>query len=178
MSEQQSGIGDVNSNEKGSGARFNAGKVALELIPLRIIADHFAMYSAAEYHGAIDALQYLAEYQEGGKRECLHYAIRAIGASWTECAAVFVYGRKKYAAWNWAKGMPWSVPIACAARHLVNGILAGEEIDKESGQTHRGCFLCNIVMLLTYEFTYREGDDRPTQWLAALTPKTMLMVES
>ena len=174
MTEQQAGIGDVKSDAKGSGARFNAGKVALELIPLRIIADTWEMNRAApENADAIDALYQLAAFQEGGDASHLYIAVDRIGAAWDECAAVFTYGKKKYAAWNWAKGMPWSVPIACAARHLVNGILAGEQLDKESGLTHRGHFLCNIVMLLTYFRTYREGDDRPSQWLCMMSHEPM-----
>lgn len=165
MSDTQGGIGDVKSDARGSGARYNAGKVALELIPLRIIADHFAGCHLHYEQGAIDALHALAAFQEGGDEKYLQIAIDRIGAAWDECADVFTYGMRKYAAWNWAKGMPWSVPIACAARHLVRGILVGEAFDSESKLTHRGHFLCNIVMLLTYWRTYREGDDRPVQWL-------------
>lgn len=165
-------IGDVNSDARGSGARFNTGKVAIELIPLRLIAEQqrragrFGKFSAE-----IEALEALARFQEGGSADDLHSAIDAIGAAWDECAAVFDYGRKKYAEWNWAKGMVWSVPIACAARHIIFGPLVGQEYDAESGLTHRGHFLCNLVMLLTFVRTYPEGDDRPSQWLrdAAMT---------
>jgi hypothetical protein len=80
---------------------------------------------------------------------------------WMDCAAVFDYGRKKYATWNWAKGMPWSVPMACAVRHCL-AILRGEENDPESGLPHRGHVACNLVMLAQYEHTYLEGDDRPS----------------
>lgn len=63
-------------------------------------------------------------------------------------------------AWNWAKGMAWSVPIACAARHLM-AMLAGEVLDAESKLPHRGHVFCNLVMLFTYASTFVEGDDRP-----------------
>lgn len=86
------------------------------------------------------------------------------GDWWTDCALVFDYGRKKYAEWNWAKGMAWSIPLACAVRHLL-AILRGEENDPESGLPHRGHVACNLVMLAQYEATYHEGDDRPTKWL-------------
>jgi hypothetical protein len=159
------GLGDVTSDAKGSGARYNTGKPALDLIPLRLIHDH--MRGACIHdERVLDALLNLAEFQEGGDALCLQHAIDAIGPAWDECAAVFDYGKRKYAAWNWAKGMPWSAPIACAARHLVYGILAGEDNDAESGLSHRGHFLCNVVMLLTYVRTYPEGDDRPSQWLS------------
>jgi hypothetical protein len=162
------GIGDINSDAKGAGARYNAGKVPLELIPLRLIAENAQHASGVEFTAEIEALFALARFQEGGGIDDLLDAITAIGPAWGECASVFEYGRRKYAAWNWAKGMAWSVPIACAARHLIFGPMAGEPTDQESGFSHRGHFLCNIVMLLTFVRTYPEGDDRPTKWLAPL----------
>lgn len=161
-----SNVGDVNSDARGSAARYNTGKVPLELIPLRVIAD-MAYPLCPGAPQTIDALMSLARFQEGGNATDLQWAIKHIGAAWDECAAVFDYGRKKYAEWNWAKGMAWSIPIACAARHLVYGIFEGESIDPESGLSHRGHFICNIVMLLTFIRTFPEGDDRPTKWLAA-----------
>lgn len=163
---QKDGIGDVNSNARGSGARYNTGKVAIELIPLRLIAAqarHDGRYG--KFESEIDALEALACFQEGGDENDLHEAVHAMGAAWDECAAVFDYGRRKYAEWNWAKGMQWSVPLACAARHLIFGLMAGDHTDSESLLSHRGHFLCNIVMLLTFIRTYPEGDDRPSQWL-------------
>lgn len=166
---QTKGIGDVSSDAKGAGARYNAGKVPLELIPLRLIAEQRQRTAGGKYAAEIGALLALARFQEGGTTDDLYDAIAAIGPAWEECAAVFDYGRRKYAEWNWAKGMPWSVPIACAARHLLYGPMAEQENDAESGLSHRGHFLCNIVMLLTFVRTYAEGDDRPAKWLAPLT---------
>ena len=79
-------------------------------------------------------------------------------------ARVWMYGTKKYAAWNWAKGMPWSVPYACAMRHLA-AWQRGEELDPESGQPHLAHAMCNLRMLTLYSKTYREGDDRPPKEL-------------
>ncbi|HEX7911755.1 MAG TPA: dATP/dGTP diphosphohydrolase domain-containing protein [Paraburkholderia sp.] len=158
-------IGDVNSNARGSGARFNDGKVPVELIPLRLIAEYGEYINLGESSDELTALHALGRFQEGGDITNLYDAMIAVGAPWTECAAVFEYGKRKYAAWNWAKGMPWSIPIACAARHLIFGMMRGESTDSESGLPHRGHFLCNIVMLLTFVRTYPEGDDRPSQWL-------------
>lgn len=109
------GIGDVNSDAKGSGARYNTGKADLSLIPLVTLEEE---------------------------------------------AKVWEYGKAKYAAWNWAKGMNWSVPYACALRHLA-AWQKGEEIDPESGQSHLAHVMCNIRMLMLYSKTYKEGDDRP-----------------
>jgi len=112
-------IGDVNSTEKGSGARYNAGKPDLSLIPLCTLEDE---------------------------------------------AKVWMYGKQKYAAWNWAKGMDWSVPLACALRHLSKW-QAGEENDEESGLPHLAHAMCNLRMLTLYSKTYQEGDDRPPKEL-------------
>lgn len=112
-------IGDVNSVEKGSGARYNDHKPDLSLIPLCTLEDE---------------------------------------------ARVWMYGKEKYASWNWAKGMPWSVPFACAMRHLSSW-QSGEDIDPESGQPHLAHVMCNIRMLALYSKTYLEGDDRPPREL-------------
>jgi hypothetical protein len=112
-------VGDVNSNARGTGARFNDGKPAFDLIPIMSMQD---------------------------------------------CARVFDYGRKKYADWNWAKGMKWSVPFACVMRHLA-AWQRGEDDDAESGLPHLGHVMCNLVMLSTYAQTYRDGDDRPATFL-------------
>ena len=79
-------------------------------------------------------------------------------------ARVWAYGEKKYAAWNWAKGMDWSVPFACVMRHLSKW-QAGEENDEESGLPHLAHAMCNLRMLTLYAKTYPEGDDRPPKEL-------------
>lgn len=157
------GIGDITSTAKGSGARYNTGKPPLDLVPLSMLAayhQHRPDYDALsdEQKSAIAALDALGMFQarEGGVLDVLY----ALGDCWDECAQVFEYGRRKYAAWNWAKGMACSVPIACAARHL-RAIIRGEHTDPESGLSHRGHVFCNIVMLGTYMGTFTEGDDRP-----------------
>lgn len=114
-----SGIGDVKSDAKGSGARYNGGKPDFSLIPLSTLEDE---------------------------------------------ARVWGYGKQKYAAWNWAKGMAWSVPLACALRHLA-AWQRGEDVDPESGLPHLAHVMCNIRMLTLYSKTYPEGDDRPPKEL-------------
>ncbi len=86
-------------------------------------------------------------------------------------ARVWAYGKKKYAAWNWAKGMDWSIPYACAMRHLA-AWQKGEDIDSESGQSHLAHAMCNLRMLTLYSKTYTEGDDRPKEWLNEHNPKS------
>ncbi len=113
------GVGDVNSNEKGSGARYNQGKVDYSLIPISTLEDE---------------------------------------------ARVWMYGEGKYKRFNWMKGMQWSIPLACALRHLA-AWQDGEDIDPESGQPHLAHAMCNLRMLTLYSRTYPEGDDRPKDWL-------------
>lgn len=113
------GIGDVNSQAKGSGARYNTGKPDFSLIPLSTMEDE---------------------------------------------ARVWMYGQQKYAAWNWAKGMPWSAVFASLMRHMA-AWQRGEEVDAESGLPHLAHAMCNLRMLTLYSKTYKEGDDRPKEWL-------------
>lgn len=169
------GIGDINSTAKGSGARYNAGKPALDLVPLWMLADYYGgldyegVATATEYNCAMHCLRALGLFQAREGDQYLLEALHGLGNYWDECAKVFDFGRRKYAEWNWAKGMPWSVPIGCAARHL-KAILEGKPDDEDSGLPHAGHVYCNLVMLLQYTKTYREGDDRPPQGLLTLLP--------
>lgn len=168
------GIGDINSREKGSGARYNSGKPAMELIPVWIVFkqenNKYNFATAAISTGrspqieeALHILYWLGLWQKNqGTIESVFDAFK--GDYWSDCAKVFDYGRNKYAAWNWAKGMAWSVPVACIVRHAL-AIIRGEENDPESGLPHRGHIACNVVMLAQYEMTYLEGDDRPVEVL-------------
>lgn len=158
-------IGDINSQAVGTGARYNDGKIPYHFIPIRILSVSNMQKESSSDDVSI-ALGHLATWQEGGGNESLHKAAEVLGGdsfggvAWDECARVFEYGAKKYAANNWLKGMDWTVPLSCAVRHLL-AIEKGEIIDPESGLTHRGHFLCNVAMLMTYKDVYPEGDDRP-----------------
>jgi hypothetical protein len=161
-------VGDVNSQERGAGARYNDGKVPLELIPAWILAKATTPEPRPAYQGREHEARYfialLGRWQQG---ECGAVSIikQCSLESVREAARVFGYGAKKYAAWNWIKGMPWSVPLGCALRHAF-AIIEGEELDPESGLPHRGHLVCNLIMLAQFERTYPEGDDRPVKWLS------------
>lgn len=79
-------------------------------------------------------------------------AIRAIGD-------VYAYGEKKYAAWNWAKGMKWSRVSDSMLRHYER-FQMGEERDEESGLLHTAHLAWNAITLLSYELLGLGEDDR------------------
>ncbi len=108
--------GDVNSKERGTCARSNAGKVAFSLVPFHLL---------------------------------------------TGCARILMWGSKKYAPWNWAKGGQWSTPMDCLLRHLFKWWFCGEEVDKESGEHHLDHAMCNLLFLIHYNKTHLDGDNRP-----------------
>lgn len=168
-------VGDLESKERGSAARFNEGKVPYHLLDVNVLALSMGMTGTVYQNILYD----LAGWQHGGSSDNLIAAAQRLtfllkckddgtqleslsfgGIAWDECARVFEYGAKKYCAWNWVKGQAWSVPFACCLRHLLK-IYQGELVDPESGETHLGHFLCNVMMLTYYEKEYPEGDDRP-----------------
>lgn len=61
-------------------------------------------------------------------------------------ARVLAYGKKKYAARNWEKGMAWGRLFGAALRHAFRWAM-GEEIDPESGLPHLDHFTCCALML-------------------------------
>lgn len=154
------GIGDLNSDAPGSGARFNAGKPPMDLLAVRFIAEFYG----SDDPGALPevrVLYRLADWQETGDPRYLIQAAKYLGPEvLKEAAHVLDYGRGKYAEWNWAKGMPWSVPLACAVRHLMEA-LDGQRDDAESHRTHVGHVMCNLLMLHTYVRVYPQGNDLP-----------------
>ena len=152
-------VGDINSNTKGSGARLNAGKAPLDLIPVSVWRSKWRTAMAQSVDGEqLTDIMYALEAWQGGAYNPFN-SLLAFNDLEGACR-VFEYGAKKYAAWNWAKGMAWSVPLGCALRHM-QAVLDGEFIDDESGLPHLDHVLCNIIMLDFFEDTYPEGDDRP-----------------
>jgi hypothetical protein len=154
-------VGDVKSAARGSGARYNDGKPDLSLIPLTIVASSFDTNAEESADPAVlESLNLLGLFQTTGNGDYLRDALRSTNMDWRDAARVFEYGKKKYAAWNWAKGMAWSIPLACAARHAL-AILEGEETDPESGLPHIGHYMANLVMLAHFVRWFPEGNDLP-----------------
>lgn len=164
-------IGDVNSKERGSGARFSEGKVRLDYVPAAVLFNHYAIEAGKgdviDRAATLDVLYYASKFEsrDGGIEE-LNHALNTVlrdggGVDrWRDVCAVLDKGAVKYAPWNWAKGMAWSIPLGCIKRHAVK-ILEGETLDDESGESHFGHIGANLVMLLHYLSHYPEGDDRP-----------------
>lgn len=159
-------IGDVNSAERGSGARFNEGKLAMEYVPARVLAILTARPNETTIATrARNMLAALGEFEEGGHGTALARVWAQLDeygwkVPWGHTIAQFKFGAGKYAPFNWAKGMAWSVPIACIKRHAL-AIIDGEHNDPESGVPHLGAIGCNLVMLAHYWAHYPEMDDRP-----------------
>ncbi|MCP4900020.1 MAG: hypothetical protein GY906_23880 [bacterium] len=76
-------------------------------------------------------------------------------------ARVLMWGARKYAPWNWAKGGQWSTPMDCMLRHLFKWWYCGEDCDQESGEHHLDHAMCNLLFLVHYKDTHNKGDDRP-----------------
>lgn len=160
--ENPSGVGDVNATNRGSAARYNSGKVRLELLPLWMVVatTNKKNFNHSDQHIALESLAYISEFQRTHDEKYIDYAIHCLSNNWDDAANVFDYGRKKYAEWNWVKGMNWSIPIACIARHCRK-MFKGELVDDESNYSHLGHILCNVVMLKCYISGFPEGNDLP-----------------
>ena len=74
---------------------------------------------------------------------------------------VLKYGCKKYAEQNWRQGIGYTRIIGSIIRHLTC-IMAGQDIDKESGLPHIAHLSCNAMFLSWYMKHRREFDDRWT----------------
>ena len=77
-------------------------------------------------------------------------------------AKVLGYGRRKYAAWNWAKGITTGRLIAAALRHIYQ-YLRGEDLDPESELPHLAHASCMIHFALEQQLRgekYAAYDDR------------------
>lgn len=170
-------VGDITSQDRGTGARFNDEKPKFEYLTCRAILDAHGIdnLETAERAGdgflAAYVLMRLAGFEETHSDRYLRDALSTIckidESTLHDIAAVFHYGAQKYAPWNWAKGMPWSVPLACIKRHCSSllRVVDNSHLDSESGLRHLAHAGCNIVMLLHYTRYHQELNDLPsTEW--------------
>lgn len=74
-------------------------------------------------------------------------------------AQVMTFGKKKYDAHNWRKGIQSSRLLAAALRHIF-AYMGGQDKDDESGLSHLAHAGCCIQFLLEFEQTRPDLDDR------------------
>lgn len=76
-----------------------------------------------------------------------------------QIAMVLNFGKKKYAAHNWRKGISYSRLLAALLRHIF-AFLRGEDKDPESGLSHLAHAGCCVMFLLELSVTRPDLDDR------------------
>ena len=76
-----------------------------------------------------------------------------------QISRVLDFGKGKYSAHNWRKGMSWSRLIGAAMRHLT-AYKDGEDLDPETGLSHLAHLGCCTMFLLEFIKTHLEFDDR------------------
>jgi hypothetical protein len=74
-------------------------------------------------------------------------------------AQVMTFGKKKYGANNWRGGIVYSRLLAAVLRH-INSYRKGETFDPETGFSHLSHASCGLMMLLEFEETRPDLDDR------------------
>jgi hypothetical protein len=90
-----------------------------------------------------------------------------------EEAAVWTFGEKKYAAFNWHKGLKYGQIIAAIERH-TKLYKAGLTIDYETKLHHAAAIRCCAAMLIQFDLEGRtELDDR-----MVLTEETKRKIEA
>lgn len=77
-------------------------------------------------------------------------------------AQVMTFGKRKYAKDNWRGGISYTRLIAASLRHIFS-YLGGESLDPETGVSHLAHAICDLQMILEFEDTMPEMDDRYKQ---------------
>lgn len=72
-------------------------------------------------------------------------------------AETYAEGAKKYSAWNWRQGFPWSDVMNHALRHLSLWL------DGDTSEDHLAHATWNLVTLMDFERTHPELNDIPTR---------------
>ena len=74
---------------------------------------------------------------------------------------VFGAGAKKYAPRNWERGMAWTKVYGCLMRHILKWASPfHSDLDEETGLSHLAHAATNVAMLIEYDLTCKELDDR------------------
>ena len=154
----------------GGGKRANVGKVDYTALDLRVVA------KCVEDELLSEVGTWLGEFQmkhaDQSERtsmlwEAMDHLLDEHPEVLRESAEVLALGEKKYGRYNWMKGMPWSVVLACAMRHLIAADEKGVgALDAESGKSHVAHLATNIMFLLSYVSRGVGLDDLPGTVLA------------
>ncbi len=76
-----------------------------------------------------------------------------------ELAKVLTFGKHKYAAHNWRKGILISRLIAATLRHMF-ALLRGETYDSETGLQHAAHAMCCCMFIIETLIVRKDFDDR------------------
>lgn len=76
-----------------------------------------------------------------------------------ELAKVLAFGKQKYAAENWRKGLSLSRLLGAMLRHVL-AFMRGEDIDPETGLSHIAHAMCCCMFILWTAKFKPELDDR------------------
>lgn len=76
-----------------------------------------------------------------------------------QLGAVLQFGAKKYAPWNWSRGITYTRVLGAALRHIF-AYLSGESKDPETGLSHIAHAMCCCMFVLHYEKYRKEFDNR------------------
>lgn len=173
-------IGDLDSAEKGSAARNCVGKTPWNYMPLSQVGMlmHALWNCGSNIKVNVPELTLsLATFQEQGDCSTAQNFLQMsvaylmyktdtnLNDALDEVIRVWELGEKKYARFNWMKGMPWSEVINSAQRHIMS-LYNGVEIDDESGCHHGAHLICNAMMLVHYTQHYPDGNDLPCKWFS------------
>lgn len=79
--------------------------------------------------------------------------------SMNELAKVLTFGKEKYAAHNWRKGITLTRLNAAAMRHIF-AHNNGEDLDSETGLSHLAHAMCCMMFAIELQKTRSDVDDR------------------
>jgi hypothetical protein len=83
-------------------------------------------------------------------------------AIWSDVVRVLEFGAKKYAPFNWEKGIEYSRVYHAFCRHWKAILVDGELNDPETGLPHEAHALCELMFLVVFEARgLSQFDDRP-----------------
>jgi Domain of unknown function (DUF5664) len=113
------------------------------------------IFMLEKYAGGLNTASGMAKRFNSGKTRFSLIPVKAEEAE----SKVWTMGAEKYGERNWEKGLPFLSVIDSMLRH-IKAYQKGETIDSESGQPHMAHIRCNAAMLIEYQETHPELDDR------------------